>query len=425
MVEPWKEPRDLSTWGEIAEYLGVTVRTAQKWEAERGLPVRRLPGVKGRVLADRAELDRWREATLGKPAWWASLTVLRFYAVAVTGLLLLCAGLFAGLYIGGNRKGPPASFRHDLNTLIVTDSRGRELWRHVFQYAPPAGVSPESLLSRRQVWFGDLDGDGRAEMLYTYYPATPDEEGTTLFCFSESGTVKWRFTPGKEVRVAAGSTFPPPYLTEGFAVLGTAGRQGRKIAVTSHHLSFYPNQVALLSQDGRLLGEYWHSGHLSRVEAADLDRDGVEEILLAGVSNSYRSATLVILDPRELRGASTEDDVRFQIQGFGLAREKARILFPRTCLNQALEKYNVAKQLAVQEGLVQVGTIERLLPEADTGGVIYLFTRTLELKSVSFSDRLQAVHRELELAGVLDHRYSQREDETLRAQVRVLRGMGR
>ena len=50
-------PKELTSWKEIGEFLGVSARTAQKWELERGLPVRRLPGLKGRVSADPVELE--------------------------------------------------------------------------------------------------------------------------------------------------------------------------------------------------------------------------------------------------------------------------------------------------------------------------------------------------------------------------------
>src|SRR5581483_10409885 len=52
--------RELSSWKEIAEYLGVHVRTAQKWERERGLPVKRLAGARSRVVADTAALESWK-----------------------------------------------------------------------------------------------------------------------------------------------------------------------------------------------------------------------------------------------------------------------------------------------------------------------------------------------------------------------------
>lgn len=50
----------LNSWKEIADYLGRGVRTAQRWESDLGMPVRR-PRAKSRsaVLAMSDELDRW------------------------------------------------------------------------------------------------------------------------------------------------------------------------------------------------------------------------------------------------------------------------------------------------------------------------------------------------------------------------------
>jgi TolB-like protein len=52
--------RRLDSWKEIADYLNREVRSVQRWEAERGLPIHRLPG-RGRavVFAYTAELDKW------------------------------------------------------------------------------------------------------------------------------------------------------------------------------------------------------------------------------------------------------------------------------------------------------------------------------------------------------------------------------
>ncbi len=60
----------LDSWKAIADYLGLEVRSVQRWEAERGLPVHRVPGERrGRVFAYTGELDEWlrsgqREQTL-------------------------------------------------------------------------------------------------------------------------------------------------------------------------------------------------------------------------------------------------------------------------------------------------------------------------------------------------------------------------
>jgi hypothetical protein len=49
--------RRLNTWKEIAGFFGRDVRTVKRWEANRGLPVRRLPnGTRSTVYAYKHEL---------------------------------------------------------------------------------------------------------------------------------------------------------------------------------------------------------------------------------------------------------------------------------------------------------------------------------------------------------------------------------
>lgn len=61
---PGSGSQKLETWQQIADYLDVSVRTAQYWKQNKGLPVRRSNHA-GRVIAYQVELDRWLEAGLG------------------------------------------------------------------------------------------------------------------------------------------------------------------------------------------------------------------------------------------------------------------------------------------------------------------------------------------------------------------------
>jgi TolB-like protein len=57
--EPAAEDR-LDSWKEVAAYLKRGARTVQRWEREKGLPVRRLrPDKPGSVFAFKSELDAW------------------------------------------------------------------------------------------------------------------------------------------------------------------------------------------------------------------------------------------------------------------------------------------------------------------------------------------------------------------------------
>ena len=65
-ADPSMSPRGrLSSWKEIASYLGVSVATAQRWEGELGLPVHRL-GKRRRVFAYTDEIDPWQSGKEGK-----------------------------------------------------------------------------------------------------------------------------------------------------------------------------------------------------------------------------------------------------------------------------------------------------------------------------------------------------------------------
>lgn len=300
--------------------------------------------------------------------------------------------LAAGL-INSRPNAQPASFKVEGSFLIVQDSGGRELWRKVF--ASPLTASEDG----RQAWFGDLDEDGTTEVLFA--PRTQFGAAVPLICYSHQGDEKWRFVPGRATASPV-ENFAPIFVVRQFAVFDASpGR--RMVAVTSHHYLYYPNQVALLSPAGKLLREYWHSGHLSSLGVADFEGDGVREIYLGGVSNGYRAATLVVLDPRSFHGASVEtaapDD---QLQGFAPGNERARIVFPRTCISQMFEQYNGVHDVVMEPERIVVRVAEK---KSSFSNVIYQFSRNLELERVVPSDALRAFHQELESAGKLDHEF--------------------
>jgi len=397
--------QELTSWKEIAEHLGVSVRAAQKWEQERGLPIQRLPGEKGRVSADPLALDRWKKAALEKPSLWASLKFLRYYAAAATAVVLAALTVILGGRLIWNRHGPPARFRHDSKTLTIMDEAGRELWQKTFEDPIAPEASPEIWLATRRAWFGDLDGDGRVEFLYVYKEPLPVRERTSdaLICFSDTGKEKWRFAPGKTVSTAT-ETFPPTYAVHYFVVAPLGKDRSQKVLVASHHVAFYPEQFAVLSSNGGMLGEYWHSGHLLDIELADLDGDRSEEVLLGGISNAYKAATLVVLDPLNLGGASQEENPAYQFQGFGPGKEKARILFPRSCISRKFDPYNLVSRVAMLGERIKITVFERYPSTVPVvPAVFYFLDKSLRLVGFEVADLFRSYHRELESSGQLDH----------------------
>jgi hypothetical protein len=409
----------LNSWKEIAEYFATTVRTVQRWEAERGLPVRRLPGAaRGRVFALVSELDSWAASGDGPdagpeavPEPPASARRRRVWpAVALLG----AAALAIAVSMFQPWKGRLASWRVEANALVATDAEGREIWRKAFpEQLNPEVYKPEEGMPIARV--GDIDGDGRPELLFNYYPGTTDSQALpALVCYSGRGAEMWRYVPGRPVS-SRDEKFNPTFGVATFTAGRAGNLPGTSVVVVSQH-THYPSPVAVLDSRGRLADEYWHSGHLRHVHLADFDGDGRNEIFLVGISNGYHAATIVVLDPGRLGGASAEQDAHFQLLDFPSATEAARVILPRTCLNRIFEKYPVPVVVHWRETGFQIDT-----HEWQREGVLFEFGYDLRVRQAGWRDASIAMHGRLRAEGKLDHDWSPRENEEL-YHPRFLRG---
>jgi hypothetical protein len=391
----------LISWKEVGAFFGVSARTAQKWEQCSGLPVHRMPGQKGRIWADPVELRAWRNSTVpaGGNGRWKS-----YAGWGVAFLILAAATVAAAL----QRRGPPppgapADYRIEGSLLIVTDDANREVFRKSF---PGFWEHTYADRAKPRVWLADLDAQPGREVLFAWWPRNPSLEGTRLICYSADGRELWRFTPGGKVRDAR-TEFSGTYLIEDVAAFGSP--PDVRILVTSHNELHYPNQLAALDGSGRLMGEYWHSGHLPRLLVTDLDHDGTPEAIAAGVNNSYNAATLIALPFPQGRSASREPAGDYhQLQGLEAAREKARFLFPRTCISRRLNEFNHAVYLGIlEDGRLRVKVWESL---ANPGAHIhYTFGPSLSLLASEWDVQLLNLHRSLRAEGKLDHDLSDKE----------------
>jgi len=398
--------RELSSWKEIAAYLGVSIRTAQSFEKERQLPVHRLAGPRGRVTTTSAELEDWKRRadserlsptrssanpvsspTPGSPQRPAlhRLTWL-LPVMAIVGLAILLSG---GISVRGVPQ--PFSARVEHSTLIAADARGHELWRKEFPFA----LHPTEYRDRPStyLWVGDLDADGTSEVLFVPVPAEQQLQSTPLLCYSSRGEERWRFTPQLSVHTST-EPFSPIYFIAGLAVTAP------HILVVSNHYLYYPTQVALLSPTGGVVRQYWHSGHLHFPRFADLDHDGKPEAYLAGISNAWRAITLIILDPFHFDGASQEPEhPQYQLAGFPNACERARVILPRSCMNLKLDPYNTVTDLWVRDGEITLVASERIPHPA---GVYHHFTPDLSQHRVVLGDSYFTAFRNATSRGELN-----------------------
>lgn len=339
----------LNSWKEIAGFFDVSVRTAQHWEKERGLPVYR---VGTRILAYQDELEAWREAqtivpepvrtepvsALAVPAPLAPTRRWGLFAAAVLCLLAIAVVAFVAL----RKPALPAFARIAQNRVLVLDSSGRELWSLVYQY----DLDPTDREAVIQIV--DLDGDQRPEVVL--YPKPSSIRSDQLLCYSYDGKLRWRYQETNRVATNR-AEFAPTYAIRSFVVLPSDARGKRKVAVSTSHRPYWPSSVALLDHDGRTLQRYWHGGHI----AALANSSG--RLLIGGVRNATNEAVLAALDPDNMTGASAEDESH-QIRGQGASQELSRVTFPRSCLGKARSPMSIVTRIEVSPEQVIVHTNE-------------------------------------------------------------------
>jgi hypothetical protein len=194
--------------------------------------------------------------------------------------------------------------------------------------------------------------------------------------------------------------FAPIFGLAGFLVTPRGRGLANVVLVATTHYLYYPSQIVLLEPNGRLMGAYWHSGHLNFLQAADLDDDGKTEFYLAGISNAWHAATLVVLNQDGFVGASQEPQAPdYQLMEFPPPAERTRTIFPRSCLNTTFDPYNPVMTLNVNYGEIVVQTMELI---GHGAGIFHHFSPDLRQHHVVISDSYRIEYQRAKSAGQLD-----------------------
>lgn len=412
----------LVSWKEIAAFFQVTVRTAQNWEAERGLPVHRIPGGRGRVYAEPAELLAWQtQARLAPADESPALPQHIGWRRWALGAAILTAALVLFARPGQPKPAAPADYRVEGRALIVLDHHGHEIWRYPFDRDVLSNSQLDALgpgsAQKARPGFLDLDGDGSPELIFPNRARQEDNLGDELYVFSAGGQRLWQYRCDDAVRSKT-APYSRQYYIENIQLLVTPSFRGLLVSFLNG-----PDEAAnvtLFSPQGQRIRRYWHSGHIHHMLIEDLNRDGFPEIYLGGIANFHQAADLVVLDPRTFAGASQEPSAH-QILGFGPPVELARLIMPRTRLSRRLAKYNTS------EGLRRIGDNLALdlrecpaCGKADTT-VQYRFDDHLRLLDVKPADATATSYQHAYEHGLIPFLWDLREVDELH-KVRYLTG---
>lgn len=423
----------LEGWKQIASHLNISLRSAQYAESE-GLPVYRYTDKpRSQVWAFTDEIDAWQQARIASaerpgseafppheapaateapsPVPVLPVRTLRFWAGVAACLIVLSAftALTAHRLIP---KGPPASVAVVGRKLIATNEQGQPLW----DYPLPDHVHTESYGPHSFadfVWIGDLDRDGSTEVLFVYRPVSDLQLGTPLFCFSETGELKWQFRGGRKVH------YKDELMSDIYFSDVTVLPQIQRIVVRSNHSKNDPQQVAILDASGRMLAEHWHPGHLRHLIAIDSAQG--PELLLPGVNNEAERATLVVLPVAAIPPVISAKQPANLLELARRGGESATVLFPRSCITRKLEAFNRAYRVEALADRIEVDVYESHTESGNPPYLSYVFNRNLDLEAIEVSSTFRSRHKQLEAEGKLDHPFSDAEREQWKRELLVQR----
>lgn len=410
------ERRILNSWKEIASYLGVNARTAQRWEG-LGLPIYRITeSQKTAILAYTDEIDHWLREKSGqeKTGMGYRLGIKKFVVPLI--LILLSASiilLFFQFYPNiGDRT--PSDFKIDGSKLLIFNKSGKKLWNHDFGVKlDPASYLPQSLnisrsLRNQNIFFEDIDNDGMIDIVFA--SQTEENVDEKVVCFDQKGRLVWSCFAGREIKYG-NQLISSDFDIQRLRVVDLDKDGFFEILLIANHRMYHPSRVLLLDHMGNKLGEYWNSGHFICVRFIDLNEDGFEEILMGGLNNKYEKACLVVLDCREIGGASpNEEGTRYHPEGLPEGTEKYYILFPQNEVGRILVPYETIDSIDFYEN-------KKISASTTHSQVYFEFDYQMHPTMVLLGDNFKYKYRQLKKEGRIDTPYDAFDVDQIKSEI--------
>jgi hypothetical protein len=443
MTEPRHDVPPLRGWDAIAQYLGKSRRTVQRWEDRHGLPVFREGDT---VLATAVELDRWvrswaRYGSLPEDApehgdsadraeapqpeapgpieslpppddAMAPVEALsvaaaprrrwsrRQLAAAVALLVTALCGAIAWSRLAP-RIGPPARWSVANRTLTVVDAKGGPVLVHDLGYAPHrVALDPSYPADQQTVHLADVDGDGRVEVLVM--AADGGRHEGRLLCFEADGRLRFSIQPSGSRRFGT-VEYAGPWMPNS-AHLAVREDGTRALWVTWNHMPWFPSRLQRISPRGEVLAEYWSDGHLWGSREARLA--GRSVVLAFGTNNELHGGSLAIFDSDRVGGRAPALKAEYHCSDCSGGDPLEFFVFPPSCIWRRDGAHATVREVSVDAGGRLRVTVEG--GWAAAGGwagptLTYELGPTLVPERLRLSSEFVAMHAALEKRRLVDH----------------------
>jgi len=416
----------LSGWKEIAQFLSSSVRSAQRWEQEAGLPVKRVKTANGQVVyASRAELTAWAARFHALPGngthepqpmaqaldehreFPAQIQVpvghppksnrWRRWVAAALIFVSGSAGLGLGVLLPASEASPAVAVYVFGRVAEARDTQGRTVWMHAFDL-DVSGV--DVVVGLPSAMFGtDINADGAAEVIVPVrFPVHAGKHvaslrrSDALYAFTADGHVLWQAAlPSSYTISCGGEVITGPWQLTAMAV--QSGPGPKTVWAAFRHLTLRPSVVLEIAPDGHQAVRYVQAGPI--LGLADWTTPEGPALAVVGAMGSPARASLVQLDPRRGVTMMTESVGGYSCEAPGSVAPMQVTLFPP---NDNAFEYPHQWAAATKVMPLEVGLRVDL-----SGGAIALIARDGTVSEVAFSDEYRAQHDQVKRLGRVDH----------------------
>lgn len=397
-------------WKSIAAHLNRSVKTAQRWERDLGLPVHHAGTGKGSsVYAFQSELEEWSRAqpthnssvTVDSPPAKSSRRRIRV-ALMAAAVVVAVAGFTFGIELLQRREPNLGAVTFSGQQIVASDG-GRVIWSHDFgrRLRNVEQDDPDTAAEKIQVV--DLHADRHKEILVAapmlLFNQDREPSSDALYCFSSRGRELWRQTFNSRVHFGGEECGQ----WEIASVLVTGASADRAIWTTA---CSYPTSVSLLTRTdayGHTVTLFANFGHLRRL--TEIRTPGGMYLLAGGINNEYDCAALAVLKETGPAGRSPQTGSRAECNGCPAGRPLRYFLFPRSEVNRSGgHAYNEVGRILLNGSGFKVITAETPAFDAALADwALYDLSEDLEPRSVIFSDHYWEDHRRFTAEGLINH----------------------
>ncbi len=408
---PQPEGNRLDSWKEIAAYLGRDERTVRRWEKDKGLPVRRVPGGERKaVFAYSAEIEAWLHAANSlndSSSWWHKpIFTLRRATFAVILVSLLAVMAFKLVLMDAKPFYNLDRVNFSGNSLQAWSPEGDLLWTHSFGKRLEESGSKDP--GRILIFDAHEEGQKRILVSPPFYSGTQTNpsDSDPLIVLSSYGKLLWRHEFADTFQFG-GNRYGPPWFFGASRVTQEGVDSYVWSAADSHFGS--PSTLVKLDYDGRLLGNFVNWGHIHVLNEVHTANGSF--ILAGGINNECNCAMLAVLREDQPSGSSpalraANGAAGFQCDNCPPGEPYRYMLFPRSEVNIATgTTYNQVTVIQAGEGETSIGVRET--DDGESLGAdweIYKLSADFMPQRFEISDHQLLLHRQFESQGKIQHK---------------------